>query len=257
MIKCTPQVPPSSPASTQGTKENATKQHTKRKRTLKEALKIIEKFVNKLSPVEITTIQAARSANRNLTPEEIKVLTPSAYDALTEEQITARKAVIGSNNSRFNIYDREIARGQLVANLPASLAKLHKAILYKETRFSQSHVRCRGTDGYSGRLNCSGSMAGMGQLAMVHHVDNPQTNPNRYGLEQLEDVLELNIEVSARVVLAGNARGQGLNETAKFYKYPSTELLEYRRARTIYSNDLRLKYKTLYGVYPYPADPVP
>jgi hypothetical protein len=257
MASCRVPISPSDPQAVGNAAQTVKILHEKRKAQLARTQKIIEGMINKLTPAQITTIQIARAANRQLTPAELKQLIPSAYDALTEEQVENRIAEIASAEPRYNTFDREIARGQLVAGLPVALVKFHKAILAVETGFNAQKVRCRATDEATGRLGCAGSMMGMGQLALVYHVDNASTNPNRYGVEQLEDVPELNVEVSARVVRAGFARGEGLAETAKYYKLPARDTYQRKFDRTTYSNRVREWYNNLYGEYPYPAQPLP
>lgn len=125
----------------------------------------------------------------------------AGYGRLTDAEIEKRKALLKSFNPASDIYDTEIAMGQLIAKLPEKHAKHHKAILRNETRFDPAVVRCRWDDRITGRnTRCNSGMMGMGQISKEWHTDvvNLASNPGGYITGQLEAVLEMNVEVSAR-----------------------------------------------------------
>jgi len=212
----------------------------------KEALlRIQSTAVSGLSQEVVAALIADGLSLQEIVDGAAQKLVAVGYDKLTEDQINQRKAILASKVPSANAYDTEVAKGQLIAKLPEDLAKYHKAILYVETGFSPSKVRCRHNDEKTKRNGCAGGMMGMGQISKRWHTGpaGVNTNTNNYSVTQLEVVIPFNVEVSARIFMINykNAAKDIKNAVGK-YKYAAPE----KDANPENAKDKVVEYQAIY-----------
>jgi hypothetical protein len=216
-------------------------------------LRIQSTAVSGLSQEVVAALIADGLSLQEIVEGAAQKLVAVGYDKLTEDQINQRKAILASKVPFANAYDTEVAKGQLIAKLPEDLAKYHKAILYVETGFNPAQVRCRHNDEKTKRNGCAGGMMGMGQIAKKFHTgpNSLKTNPNNYSVTQLEVVIPLNVEVSARIFM-GNYKdaAKDIKKAMGKYKYPFPEKAadpEQAKADVVrYQALCRKAYRSLY-----------